>query len=173
MDGNPRAPSGRGVLVRSNVFPTAAPNGSQPDRGRQASRSGLPEGTRTAPEREPAGSPTLEIANAMVRAYKELLGRGPTKTRVLFAGADTLVVVLENTMTVQERNLAALGEEERLREHRLFLTSAAEAQFRSIIEGTLGRRTVAFVSGFDIHRDVAVEIFTLEPTRTDDPGRTT
>lgn len=103
----------------------------------------------------------------MVRAYKELLGRGPTKTRALFAGADTLLVVLEDTMTVQERNLAALGEEARLREHRLFLTTAAEDRFRSIVEGTLGRRTLACVSGFDLHRDVAMEIFTLEPERAD------
>ena len=73
----------------------------------------------------------LEIANAIVRTYKELIGRGPTKARVLFAGADVLVVVLEDTMTVQDRNVAALGEHERLREQRLFLTTAAEDQWRA------------------------------------------
>lgn len=158
--------------MRPDAFATAVSNGSTPDHERQASRNGLPKGTRTGPEREPEGTPSLEIANAMVRAYKDLLGRGPTKARVLLAGADTLVVVLENTMTAQERNLAALGEEERMRESRLFLTSAAEAQFRSIVETALQRRTLGCVSGFDIHRDVATEVFTLEPRRTDDPGRT-
>jgi uncharacterized protein YbcI len=107
----------------------------------------------------------LEIANAIVRTYKELIGRGPTKARVLFAGADVLVVVLEDTMTVQERTLASLGEEQRLREYRLFLTSIAEDQFRTIVEGALERRILARVSGFNIHRDVAMEIFTLEPKR--------
>ena len=101
-----------------------------------------------------------------MRTYKELLGRGPTKARVLFAGADVLVVVLEDTMTTQERTLASLGEEQRLRELRLFLTSAAEHQLRSIVEGALERRTLARVSGFDTHRDVAMEIFTLEPEPT-------
>ena len=134
---------------------------------RQANGNGRPKPIQTAPPPEPATAPTLEIANAMVRAYKELLGRGPIKTRVLFAGPDALVVVLEDTMTVQERSLAALGEDGRLREHRLFLTTAAEDEFRSIVEGALARRTLAHVSGFDSHRDVAMEIFTLESALTD------
>lgn len=60
-----------------------------------------------------------------------------------------------------------------MREHRLLLTTAAEDQLRSIIEGALGRRTIAHVSGFDINRDVAMEIFTLEPERTDRHDATT
>ncbi len=60
-----------------------------------------------------------------------------------------------------------------VREHRLLLTTAAEDQLRSIIEGALRRRTIAHVSGFDINRDVAMEIFTLEPERTDRHDATT
>ena len=127
---------------------------------------------QTGPAREPAASPTLEIANAMVGAYKDALGRGPTKCRVHFAGADTLVVVLGDTMTVQERNLASLGEEEPLRESRFVLMRALEDRFRSIAERALGRRTLAFVSGFDTLRDVAVEVFTLAPEPTDGPTAT-
>jgi uncharacterized protein YbcI len=120
---------------------------------------------------DPTASATLEIANGMVRAYKAALGRGPTKSHVHFAGADTLVVVLEDTMTIQERNLTSLGEQERLREYRLILTRGLEGRFRSIVERALGRRTLAFASGFDTLRDVAVEVFTLEPQSTDDGMR--
>jgi uncharacterized protein YbcI len=109
------------------------------------------------------GSPLLHISNAMVRLYKEAYGRGPTKARAQFAGPDTLVVVLEDSMTVVDRNLAAMGEHERLREGRLFFQHALEPQFREVVERTLGRRTVAFVSGIDTRHDVAVEVFTLEP----------
>jgi uncharacterized protein YbcI len=105
----------------------------------------------------------LELSNAMVRLYKELFGRGPTKARASFAGPDTLLVVLENSMTVAERNLAALGEHGRLRDARLFFQYAAEREFRATVERILGRRTVAFVSGMDTREDVAVEVFTLEP----------
>jgi uncharacterized protein YbcI len=108
-------------------------------------------------------SPMLEISNAMVGLYKEAFGRGPTKARAQFAGADTLVVILEASLTVAERNLVAMGEHQRLREARLFFTYALEDQFRAIVEEALDRRTVAFVSGIDTTRDVAIEVFTLEP----------
>jgi uncharacterized protein YbcI len=115
--------------------------------------------TATVTER----SPMLEISNAMVRLYKEAFGRGPTKARAHFAGPDTLIVVLESSLTVAERNLVAMGEHQRLREARLFFQYALEDQFRGIVEHALGRRTLAFVSGIDTQRDVAMEVFTLEP----------
>ena len=111
----------------------------------------------------------LELSNAMVRLYKEVFGRGPTKARAHFAGPDTLVVVLENSMTVAERNLALLGEHQRLRDARLFFQYAVEQEFRQTVERILGRRTVAFVSGIDTREDVAVEIFTLEPESSGTP----
>jgi uncharacterized protein YbcI len=114
-------------------------------------------------------SPMLEISNAMVRLYKDAFGRGPTKARAQFAGPDTLVVLLENSLTVAERNLVAMGEHQRLREARLFFQYALEDQFRGIVEHALGRRTVAFVSGIDTSRDVAMEVFTLEPS-PDEPA---
>jgi uncharacterized protein YbcI len=57
-----------------------------------------------------------------------------------------------------------------LREHRLVLTRALEDRFRSIVERALGRQTLAFISGIDILRDVAVEVFTLEPESIDAPA---
>src|SRR6201997_5855723 len=79
-------------------------------------------------------SPMLEISNAMVRLYKEAFGRGPTKARAQFAGPDTLVVILESSLTVAERNLVAMGEHQRLREARLFFQYALEDKFRGIVE---------------------------------------
>jgi uncharacterized protein YbcI len=108
-------------------------------------------------------SPMLELSNAMVRLYKDVFGRGPTKARASFAGPDTLIIVLEESMTVAERNLAAMGEHQRLRDARLFFQYAVEEQFRTTVERILGRKTVAFVSGMDTRNDVAVEVFTLEP----------
>ena len=113
-------------------------------------------------------SPMLEISNAMVRLYKEAFGRGPTKARAQFAGHDTIVVILESSLTVAERNLVAMGEHQRLREARLFFQYALEDQFRAIVEQALGRRTLAFISGIDTARDVAMEVFTLEPMADQD-----
>jgi uncharacterized protein YbcI len=108
-------------------------------------------------------SPMLEIANAMVRLYKGAFGRGPTKARAVLSSPDLIVVTLENSLTVEERNLARLGHHDRVRSSRLVLQRSLEHEFRSTIEGILGRRTRAFISGIDVHRDVAVELFTLDP----------
>jgi uncharacterized protein YbcI len=115
-------------------------------------------------------SPLLQISNAMVRLYKEAFGRGPTKARAQFAGPDLLVVVLEDSMTVVERNLAAMNEHERLQESRLFFQRVLESRFRAAVEETLGRRTIAFISGIDPYHDVSVELFTLEPLAGGEPS---
>ena len=107
-------------------------------------------------------SPMLEISNAMVRLYKEAFGRGPTKARSNFAGPDTLIVVLENSMTVSERQLAQAGEQQRVREGRLILQHLLEDQFRAVVEQALGRRTIAFAGGLDADCDLAIQVFTLE-----------
>jgi uncharacterized protein YbcI len=110
------------------------------------------------------GRQLLEISNAMVSLYKKAFGRGPTKARAQFAGHDTLLVSLESSLTVAERHLAAMGEHRRIREARLVLSDALEPQFRAIVEQALGRKTLAFMSGLDSARDMAVQIFTLAPT---------
>jgi uncharacterized protein YbcI len=108
-------------------------------------------------------SPLLEISNGMVAVFKEAFGRGPTKARAQFAGHDTLLVTLESSLTVAERNLVAIGEHRRLREARLFVSDALEDQLRAIVEQALGRKTLAYVSGIDTARDLTIELFTLEP----------
>ena len=55
--------------------------------------------------RERQGLELQEVSNAMVRIYKELLGRGPTKARTSYAGPDTLVATIENSLTPAERNM--------------------------------------------------------------------
>jgi uncharacterized protein YbcI len=60
-----------------------------------------------------------ELTNAMVRLYKELFGRGPTKARTNYAGPDTLVATIENSLTPAERNMIELGDHQRVREIRI------------------------------------------------------
>jgi uncharacterized protein YbcI len=115
------------------------------------------------PETSIGTSPLLDIANAMVHLYKLALGRGPTHARARFAGADLVVVVLQDTMTVSERRLAEAGQHERLREHRLLLRDTVADEMRGAVERVLGRPTLALIGGIDTHHDVAVETFLLAP----------
>jgi uncharacterized protein YbcI len=108
-------------------------------------------------------SARAELSREMVRLYKELFGRGPTKARTDFAGPDILLCTLEESMTLAEQALAELGEHQRLRDTRMFFQHASEEQFCETVERVLGRKVRAFVSGIDTERDVSSEVFYLEP----------
>jgi uncharacterized protein YbcI len=116
-----------------------------------------------------ASHPLLEISNATVRLYKAAFGRGPTQARARFAGTDTLVVLLHDTMTISERKLAELGEHERLRQDRLLLHQAVEPQIRMVVERILDRPTVGLICGIDTYRDMAAEVILLAPDRPHGP----
>src|SRR4051794_38342909 len=111
----------------------------------------------------PSAAVTMQLANEMVRLYKSLFGRGPTRSRASFAGPDLLVCTLEDSFTPAERTLAEMGEHQRLRDVRLFFQHAREPDFREAVERITGRRVVAFISGLDATQDVSAELFYLEP----------
>jgi len=110
----------------------------------------------------------LQLSNEMVRLYKSLFGRGPTKARTHFAGPDVVICTLENTLTPAERSMAELGEHQRLRDVRMFFQYARETDFREAVERITGRRVRGFVSGMDTKEDIAAELFYLEPNGSDD-----
>jgi uncharacterized protein YbcI len=116
-------------------------------------------------------SVVVELSNEMVRIYKEIFGRGPTRARVNWAGPDTLLCTLEDSLTPAERRMAELGEHQRLREVRMFFQHACDANFRESVEQTTGRRVRAFVSGIDTEQDVSSEVFYLEPEAGSRPVR--
>jgi uncharacterized protein YbcI len=114
-------------------------------------------------DEERTGLMMVELSNAMVRLYKELFGRGPTKTKTNFAGPDLIVSTLENSLTRIERNMADAGEHERLRDLRMHFQHLNKEQFVGTVEQITGRKVRAFVSGLDVKQDVSAELFYLEP----------
>jgi uncharacterized protein YbcI len=108
-----------------------------------------------------------DISREMVRLYKELFGRGPTKARTEFAGPDIVICTLENTFTPAERSLAEMGEHQRLRDTRMYFQSATAEKFREIVERLTGRRVRAFISGLDADVDICCEVFYLEDAALD------
>jgi uncharacterized protein YbcI len=74
-----------------------------------------------------------------------------------------VVATIENSLTAAERNMIALDEHQRVREIRTFFQHASEREFTETVEQITGRKVWAFVSGMDAHRDVATEVFYLEP----------
>jgi uncharacterized protein YbcI len=109
------------------------------------------------------GIELAELSNEMVRLYKELFGRGPTKAVTHYAGPDIIISTLENSFTPAERNMVALGEHQRLRDVRMFFQHASESDFTDAVEQITGRKVRGFVSGNDVEQDIGTEVFYLEP----------
>ena len=118
------------------------------------------------------GSVLAEISNEMVALYKDLFGRGPTKARTTWAGPDTLVCTLEDTLAPAERNLVKMGEHQRLRDMRTFFQYANIRKFGEPIERLTGRKIRAFISGVDPEaHGFSVEMFVLHPAGSEEPSR--
>jgi len=122
---------------------------------RNLSRDGTSGGRR--------GVEAAELSNAMVRLYKELFGRGPTKAHSAYATPDIVICTLEESLTSAERKLVELGEHQALRDTRMLFQHASGDEFVQAVEAITGRVVRAFVSGIDTHHDVSSEVFYLEP----------
>ena len=109
------------------------------------------------------GGVLASVSNAMVRLHKEQFGRGPTKARSHFAGRDTLVSVLENTLLPAELALVEMGQQERVQESRLFFQTATRRKFITTVEEIVGRKVVAFSSATDPDAATVWEIYNFEP----------
>ena len=113
----------------------------------------------TAPNDAHAGDLLSDISNEMVALYKDQLGRGPTRARANWAGENTLIVTLEDSLTRPERRLVEMGEDARLRDQRTFAQYATADEFVEIAERLTGRTVRGFVSGIDTRADVCSEVF--------------
>ena len=125
------------------------------------------------PVPDPQGSVLMQIATEMVRLFKDQFGRGPTSARAVWSGPDAITVFLEDTFTPAERNLARMGEHERLRETRMYFQYASVREFCEPVERATGRKVRGFISGLDTQADgLAVETFVLYPKGSGAPSRT-
>jgi len=111
-----------------------------------------------------------ELSNAMVALHKEQFGRGPTRARTHFAGPDMFVSVLEDALLPAERALVELGEQQHVREARLFMQIATADRFVEAITRIAGRKVRSFVSASDPDRGLVVETCMFEPLEDDVPA---
>ena len=114
----------------------------------------------------------VEISNAMVHLYKQQFGRGPTSARTHWAGPDAIVCILEDTLTLAERNLVKLGEHQRLRDIRTFFQYATVRGFCEPVERITGRTVRSFHSSIDTMVDgMSTETFIFYREGQEGPSR--
>jgi uncharacterized protein YbcI len=120
------------------------------------------------PDDRPAGGQLgAAISNAVVHIQREHLGRGPTKARTSIL-EDTIVVLMQDTLTKAERSLVADGKGDEVLLIRQSLQHTMEAELIDTVQRLTRRSVAAFMSAHHVDPDLACEIFVLEP---EEPGR--
>ena len=91
---------------------------------------------------QPDGPLLQNVSNAMVALHKEQFGRGPTHAQSHFAGPDALLCILQDALLPAERTMVKMGEQQRVRESRMFLqvaTADAVITVRAEVRGDILR----------------------------------
>ena len=117
------------------------------------------------------GGALAAVSSAMVALHKEQFGRGPRRARSNFAGDDVLVCVLDDALLPAELTMVKMGDQQRVRESRMYLQVATAEQFINAVEDIVGRKVHAFSSASDPDHDTVFEVFTFEPERSSDGTR--
>lgn len=102
------------------------------------------------------------VTNAIVRLHRQHYGKGPTRSKSYLLD-DVLVCVMSDVLTTVERTLVAAGEHTKVRDTRFAFEDATRDRFVEAVERILGRRVLGFTSQILVTRDVAIEMFLLEP----------
>ena len=113
--------------------------------------------TDTHQQQQPGGWLLQDVSNAMVALHKEH-----------FAGADALLCVMDDALLPGESRMVDMGEQQRVRESRMFFQVATAAEFIAAVETITGRTVRAFASASDPDNAVVMENFIFEPERRGD-----
>jgi uncharacterized protein YbcI len=115
------------------------------------------------PQTEPPADGPLNarITKSVVALFRQYTGRGPTKART-FVNTGLIQVLLEDTMTTAERQLADKGEHEFVLDLRRKFQVTMRDDLVAVVEEASGRKVTAFMSDSTINPDFALESFVVE-----------
>jgi uncharacterized protein YbcI len=113
------------------------------------------------------GRHSASIGNAITRLHRDHYGRGATTTRTVMQ-RNYIAVFLEDIYTPVERTLIDAGDAEQVKVTRQAFQMAMREPFSSAVEEITGRKVRAFMSQVHFDPDMAVEVFVLEPSASED-----
>ena len=103
-----------------------------------------------------------EIADAIQRLTGEYTGRTPAKARTAIAN-DIVTVLLEDTMTKGELKLLDSGQADFVLTKRRNYQQMMRDDMIAAVQVLSERTVIAFMSDHHLGRDMAAEVFVLEP----------
>lgn len=107
-------------------------------------------------------SAATRISREVVRALHGKTGRGATSARTTI-GRDHVMVMLEETLTTQERTLIDGGHGDHVLDGRHAIQQMIREETIAFVERTMNREVIGFMSANHLDPDLAVEVFVLDP----------
>jgi uncharacterized protein YbcI len=101
------------------------------------------------------------ISTAMVRAQKELYGKGPPKAKSYLLD-NFLLVVMSGGVLRAERTMIDEGREELVRSFRQQFENEMSARFTGLVEEITGDRVINYQSQIMFNPDMVFEIFVFD-----------
>ncbi|MEA2167471.1 MAG: hypothetical protein QOF76_771 [Solirubrobacteraceae bacterium] len=108
------------------------------------------------------GTVEAAVSAAVERLYLEKFGKGPLHTETTIHG-DTMTTVMHDVFNAAERALVQRGRSDSVLTTRMLWQEATDQAFKTAVGEAVGRRVLTVVSGYELHDEVATEVFILEP----------
>lgn len=112
----------------------------------------------------------VAVAGDVAAIVKQAWGRGPARTTAHWAGADALLVLMDNGQTDAERTLRDARHADEVLRGRQMLHEAVQARLGESVTRHTGRRVRAVLSATHLEPDVSVEVFLLGWPASEDPS---
>jgi uncharacterized protein YbcI len=109
------------------------------------------------------GQQATAISRGMVTLVRKYAGRGPTKARTTI-GRDHVLVVLHDTLTQAERTLADNGHWDIVDRARAAIQDVMRPDAIKLVQATLRREVIGFLSANHRDPDLGAEVFVLGPS---------
>src|SRR4051812_16800632 len=110
------------------------------------------------------GQLASEIADGLVRLWRERSGTGPRRARAHVTDSH-VTCLFEGTLTPAERTLAQRGRSDLVREQRNELRASLQGEAIALVERVTGRLVVAAMGDSLVEPDHATEVFVLGQAR--------
>lgn len=114
----------------------------------------------------PRGEIVTTISREGVRILREYTGRGPTRARTVI-NSELVAIIFADTLTKGEAKLVELGKGDHVLNTRREYQRAMRDDLVALVESTVGRKVIAFLSDNHLDPDIGVEMFVLEPEEND------
>jgi uncharacterized protein YbcI len=109
------------------------------------------------------------ISREIVGLLKDLVGRGPTKSRT-YIHEDCVIVLLREGHTRSEETMFAAGGARGVAQHRVDMSETIRAPLIEVVERQTGRKVVGFMSSSQQDPDLISFVFVLDTSPLVEPA---